>query len=343
MRKLVTIQEIKDVMPIEGADAIELVKILGWQCVAKKGEFKKGDKAVYFEVDAFLPMGDERWAFLEKSSYKKNEIMGEGLKIKSQRFRGALSQGLALPISLFPELSGYDMDTDVSDVLGVVKWEMPEMQGTAGRMVRELRFRKTDETRVQSIDELRQRLLGKPYYISTKMDGTSCTFLAINDGEGDREVSVGGRNYEYADDDTCSMWKWMHEKNVPENVLALNRNIVLQGEFCGEGIQKNRIGLKKPEWYVFNAYDADTRKLLPLDEMISICEKIGVKTVPIEERGESFNYTLPELLERARGKYPSGRDKEGIVIRPLVPEYCEILGKELSFKVLNNDFLLKEK
>lgn len=342
MRKLVTIQKIKDVMPIEGADAIELVKILGWQCVAKKGEFKKDDMAVYFEVDAFLPIGDERWAFLEKSSYRKNEIMGEGLRIKSQRFRGALSQGLALPYSLFPELTGYEVDTDVSDVLGVVKWEMPEMQGNAGCMVRELRSRKTDETRVQSMDELRQQLIGKPYYISTKMDGTSCTVLATQNGE-EREVSVGGRNYEYADDNTCSMWKWMHEHNVPEKVLALNRNIILQGEFCGEGIQKNRLRLKKPEWYVFNLYDGDTRELLPLDEMVRVCEEIGVKTVPIEERGESFNYTLPELLERARGKYPSGLDKEGIVIRPLVPEYCPNLGKELSFKVLNNDFLLKEK
>ena len=86
MRKLVTIQEIKDVLPIEGADAIELVKILGWQCVVKKDEFKKGDKAVYFEVDAFLPVGDSRYEYLRKSSYRKNEIMGEGLKIRSQKF-----------------------------------------------------------------------------------------------------------------------------------------------------------------------------------------------------------------------------------------------------------------
>lgn len=340
MRKLVTIQEIKDIVPIEGADAIELVKILGWQCVAKKGEFNKGDKAVYFEVDAFLPVDDKRYEFLVKSSYKKNEIMGEGLRIRSQKFRGALSQGLALPVSAFPELNGYDVDVDVSEVLGVKKWDMPEVQGSSGTMMggRPFGIPQTDETRIQSIDALRQQLLGKGYYISTKMDGTSCTMFVINDRDG-----VCGRNYEYKDDGKCSMWTYAHERKVIEGIRSLNRNLVIQGEFCGEGIQKNRLRLKKPAWYVFNILDGNTMKLLCLDEMLEICEKLNLDTVPIEERGDCFNYTLEELLERARGKYPSGLDKEGIVIRPLVPEFCTALGKELSFKVLNNDFLLKEK
>ena len=47
MRKLVTIQEIMGIKPIEGADAIKLVLIKGWQCVTKKGEFHPSDKCVY--------------------------------------------------------------------------------------------------------------------------------------------------------------------------------------------------------------------------------------------------------------------------------------------------------
>ena len=42
-RKLASVQKIKSVEPIEGADKIELVHVLGWQCVAKKDEFKAGD------------------------------------------------------------------------------------------------------------------------------------------------------------------------------------------------------------------------------------------------------------------------------------------------------------
>jgi hypothetical protein len=58
--------------------------------------------------------------------------------------------------------------------------------------------------------------------------------------------------------------------------------------------------------------------------------------VPLEERGDEFSYSLETLLEKAKGKYPSGLDKEGIVVRDLNRP------KVISFKVLNNDFLLKE-
>jgi hypothetical protein len=64
---------------------------------------------------------------------------------------------------------------------------------------------------------------------------------------------------------------------------------------------------------------------------------LGISTVPLEERGEQFDYSLETLLEKARGKYPSGLDKEGIVVRSTHSP------KAISFKVLNNDALLKEK
>ncbi|MDR0309195.1 MAG: hypothetical protein LBH88_00335, partial [Candidatus Methanoplasma sp.] len=78
-----------------------------------------------------------------------------------------------------------------------------------------------------------------------------------------------------------------------------------------------------------------------LDEILSYCEKLGIESVPIEETGDSFCYTLPELLERAKGKYSSGLDKEGIVVR--TREYGRAGNDKLSFKVINNDFLTKEK
>ena len=90
MRNLVTIQKIAGIIPIEGADAIELVIIKGWQCVAKKGEFVQGDKCVYFEVDSYLPI-EERYEFLRRTSYRNNEFMGEGLRIKTMTMRGEIS------------------------------------------------------------------------------------------------------------------------------------------------------------------------------------------------------------------------------------------------------------
>ena len=64
MRKLASIRRIGEVRAIEGADAIEAVQIDGWQCVAKKGEFKAGDLCCYFEIDSFLPTTNPAFEFM---------------------------------------------------------------------------------------------------------------------------------------------------------------------------------------------------------------------------------------------------------------------------------------
>jgi len=345
MRKLATLQKISEIKPIEGADAIELVIIKGWQCVSKKGEFNMGDTCVYFEVDSFLPI-DERYEFLRRTSHRKNEFMGEGFRIKTIMMRGHISQGLALPTRLFPEIAGFNIGDDVTEILGVKKWEVPEVQGSAGIDIGDKPFGipTTDESRIQSMPEFLESFIGKPYYITTKMDGTSCTIYFKNG-----KVGVCGRNKEYKEDaSSCSMWAYVIKTGLKERLIEYGKDIALQGEFCGQGIQKNRLNLSEPELFVFDIIkfsDTDIMNKCGLDELVFICEELGLRTVPIEEVGESFNYTLAELLERARGKYPSGKDKEGIVIR--TREYGRsLVGSILhknSFKVINNDFLQKEK
>jgi RNA ligase (TIGR02306 family) len=148
---------------------------MGWKCVVKKGEFHPGDRAVYFEVDSFLPE-QERYEFLRKSSFRDNEDNGRGFRIRTMKLRGQLSQGLILPIDEFPELKGYTLGDDVTDLLGVKKWYMPEVATGSGTSIgnRPFGIPASDEIRIQSATELLDVLRGKPYYITTKMDGTSC-------------------------------------------------------------------------------------------------------------------------------------------------------------------------
>lgn len=119
MRKLASIQRIWKIEPIEGADRIELAHVLGWQCVVNKGQFQPMDIAVYFEIDSFLPVRDV-FEFMRSSSYKKTDIMGEGFRLRTMRFRGQISQGLLLPVSQFPEIpKNADVGDDVTELLGV--------------------------------------------------------------------------------------------------------------------------------------------------------------------------------------------------------------------------------
>lgn len=346
-RKLASIQKIWKVEPIEGADRIELVSVLGWKCVSKKGEFKEGDLCVYFEVDAFLPVC-EKFEFLRSSCYKKNELMGEGFLLKTQRFRGQISQGLVLPLSILDGIDskegGWNLYEGVAEFLGVRKWMMPEVATGSGTAIGDMPYGipKTDEIRVQAEPSLIEEFSGVPYYISTKMDGTSVTMYLV-----DGNFGVCGRNFEYADDAKCPFWKFVHKNGVREKiakgaaVLGL-KNVAVQGEFCGEGIQKNRLKLFSPDWFVFTLIDMDVHRRLGLAEMLQFCDAAGLSHVPIEECGENLPYkSVDSLIERAKGLYASGNHKEGIVVRPQNPCYSRIVEGPLLMKVINNDFLLK--
>ena len=338
-RKLASVQYVHDIWPIEGADRVEAIGVLGWKCVAKKGEFKVGDWCVYFEIDAFLPI-DDRFEFLRSTSYKNSDLLGEGFRLKTQRFRGQVSQGLALPMNILPE-GEYELGQNVSDLLGVRKWQVEERASSSGTIIATLPagVPKTEETRIQAEPGLIEEFAGLPYYITTKMDGTSVSMYLMGE-----KFGVCGHNYEYADDGACPFWQYAHEHDIEARLRAVGADgIVLQGEFCGGGIQGNPLKLRRPEWFIFSICDYETHRRWSLGEMAAFCDSLGLARVPLEEMGERFAYdSVDSLLERARGIYASGVTKEGIVVRPVDPAYSKLLQASLSMKVINNDYLLKK-
>lgn len=338
-RKLASVQYVHDIWPIEGADRIECIGVLGWKCVAKKGEFAVGDSCVYFEIDSFLPV-EERFEFLRAQSYRESELMGAGFRLRTSKFRGQISQGLALPVSILGP-GDWRLGQDVTELLGVRKWEIEERASSNGTIVAGLPdgVPKTEECRIQAEPGLLEEFAGKPYYITTKMDGTSVSFFRI-----DGRFGVCGHNYEYADDGKCSFWAWAREVGLEQRLIDAGMDgVVLQGEFCGGGIQGNPLKLTKPTWYLFTVVDAKTRRRLGLADMREVAAKLNLEMVPVEEEGETLPYADVEaLLERASGKYTSGNVKEGIVIRPIEPVYSPLLSASLSCKVINNDYLLKK-
>lgn len=339
-RKLASVQRVAEVAPIEGADRIECIAVLGWRCVSKKGEFAPGDLCVYFEIDSFLPVHPE-FEFLRGSCFRQSELLGEGFRLRTQKFRGQVSQGLCLPISILGE-GKWSVGDDVTEQLGVRKWEIPERASSSGTIIGDLPagIPKTEEIRVQSAPEVIEEIAGLPYYITTKFDGTSVTMFKL-----DGRFGVCGHNYEYAEESKCSFWVWAREHELEERMIDAGvDNIAIQGEFCGGGIQGNPLKLTKPDWRVFTIKDVANNRRLGLAEMREVCEKLELQMVPVEEEGESFSYdSVEELLERARGNYDSGVRKEGIVIRPKEPVHSHALSAPLSFKVINNDYLLKKK
>ena len=344
MRKLASIQRIWKIEPIEGADRIELAYVLGWQCVVNKNQFKPMDLAVYFEIDSFLPIRPE-FEFMRSSSYRRTDIMGEGFRLRTMRFRGQISQGLLLPIEQFPEIPvDVELGRDVSDILDVKKWEIEEKATTGGTVIGTLPVDvpHTDETRVQAEPDLIGDFAGLEYYISTKMDGSSHSVSLDEDG-----FHVTGHNYEYKDDGKSAFYNLVKREDIEDRMRKFYKDnglrvLTIQGELCAPGIQQNRLKLTRPEWYVFTIREDGKR--VGLKRMQEICEAMELQMVPVEEVGTDLPSKYPTveaLLERADGEYPKGGKKEGIVIRPTEPVYCERISASLSMKVVSNKYLLK--
>lgn len=346
MRKLASIQRIHDIEPIEGADRIEKAKVEGWPVVIPKGQFREGDKVVFFEVDSFLPIR-ECYSFL-KSSFKNNVLLGDGYKIRTQKMKGELSQGLCMRLEELGITPATAEGTDLTEVLGVKEWEIPERATTGETAVGLLPVAvpHTDETRYQVYPEWKDEFKGKRYYISTKMDGSSHSVSFDQNG-----FHICGHNYEYKDDGMCSFYEYIKKQGLKQRVEDFCkkyglRTLTIQGEYCGPGIQKNRMKLTQPKWFVFTIMEDSER--VDLFRMEQVCVQLALNTVPIEEIGNDLPSVYPtdeDLQKRSDGQYITdnkevGR-KEGIVIRPVKPEFSESLKTYLSMKVVNNNYLWK--
>lgn len=329
MRQLVTIQTVDNLIPIPNADNIEIAHVLGWQVVVKKGEFKIGDKCIYFEIDSVVPPLPE-YEFLAARRYR----------VKTIRLRGELSQGLCLPVP--SEMASLDVGEDVTERMGVVKYDPPEIsegdgcsEKTRGGFPSHL-VSKTDEIRLQSKKRFLEEFNGVLVYSSVKCDGTSATFVME-----DEELLVCSRNRAVKESENSKYWKMVYKYKI-NDILSEYPNYAIQGEICGPGIQENKLGLKELDLFVFNIKDIVKNRYLNYHDLILFCTENALNTVPIDNVFV-LSHTLAELLEMARGKYPSGRHREGIVIRPIVETYSETLRGRASIKVINNDFLLREK
>lgn len=326
---LASIKKIDNLIPHPNADTLCLATIGGWQVVTKKGEFEVGDLCAYIEIDSIVPPKPE-FEFLQHRRYR----------IKTIKLRGELSQGLALPLWYLPKGS-YEINQDVTELMEITKYEKTLSASLAG--IAKGSFPsfliKTDEPRVQSSMKLLKALQGKPYYITTKLDGTSVTFYC-NDGE----YGVCSRNLELSPG-VGVYWVISDRYHIDEKLLAwynqTGQSLCIQGEITGPNIQENPLQLLRPEFNIFNAYDIKEKRYLNFQELLDICEFLDIPMVPVESIGNNFSYDLVELLTLANGWYNPTHRKEGIVVRPLVEELVN--NARLSFKVINNEFLLEEK
>lgn len=364
-RKLASIQTIVSIAPIEGADKILKATVLGWELViAKADNFKVGDLVCYCEVDSILPDKPE-FEFLRDRKFR----------IKTIKLKGQVSQGICFPLSILPK-GNYKEGDDVTNLIGVRKYdpqaefERKESDRLAAidknrltkffkkfAWYRRLFFKakripfpafikKTDEDRIQLFPDYYERWADLTFDVTEKVDGQSATYFMIPNKKifpWDKKWKFGvcSRNFQLLKPDSSSYWTLAKELEIEEKMKCwcdtFNKGLIVQGEAVGVGIQGNKYKLNNVELFVFNVahYDKGKRTYFNQSEQEEFCLFSKLYTVPWLTSQFKLKPTIPEMVEYAKGYSLLNREipREGIVVR----NYAN----NVSFKVINTDFLLK--
>ena len=303
-RKLASIQVIDTISPIVGGDRIVLatLKDLGWQCcIGKKDNIAVGDKVVYFEVDSILPDKPE-YEFLRSVKFR----------IKTRKFLSQTSQGLILPIT--DNLKNLDIGTDVTTILGVVKYDpqaqeeeeaalsIPKHRSKVVQYLMQFKaFRyiylklnsqtkgnwpshicsQTDETPIQRYIKNFMNHYNEDWYVGEKLEG--CSFSCFTHkvriwGFLKKQFGVCSRTIWLKTQNNSNYWQIAKKYDLKNKLIKYSKNIVIQGEIIGNKIQGN-LYKRDLDMYVFNVI-IDVAQLT-LDEALTFCKDNELNFVPI--------------------------------------------------------------
>ncbi len=196
---------------------------------------------------------------------------------------------------------------------------------------------KTDEARIQILQDVLDQYKGESCFVSEKVDGSSATFY-VNKGE----FGACTRNFELVEDPENTIWKIARQLDIENKLRATGINTAIQGEVIGEGIQGNPLKLRGQGVRFFNVVDIDRRAYLSFDKFMEFIRGLALETVPIIAVDYKLENDINVLVQMATRKSLVCPEAwaEGIVIRPLMERVDPVIGR-VSFKAINPEFLLK--
>lgn len=351
-RKLATICKISEINEIEGCDNIIQATVKGWNVVARKGIYNVGDKCIYVEIDSLLPPTNPEFCVFKGP-------------IKTKKIRGAISQGILFEISLLPEIVNgihremLPLGTCVTEVLGITKYVeqgATELEATASNRF-PINLPKTNEERIQNIFKKTYKTYKDYTFTETeKLDGTSFTaYLDETD-----KMKVCSRNCIVNNDSVEKFLIVTAQAHGIEEILLKIKNIygftpMLQGECVGPKIQGNPYKLGDKQIFFFRMYSITDAKFIDYNMFLNIANELSIQTVPIISKEYKLPEKLSDLLDHVSGQsklYPKTRREGSVFVLNVetikeediknIPDW-DSSNNRISFKVISNDFLLKQK
>lgn len=398
MRDLAKVVTVGREWNLEGKDKVHGVSFneLAYEAMVSK-DITVGDKVIFIQEGALLPCTDT-WEFLRKlRCYVESE---NAFLIKVKKFKDIKSWGLCLKPSECgldeKTIGSLKSGDDVTDLLKIKKYELREeaspkkenksalmkflysykftrsiimfFKKLKGNKVVEFPsflISKSDETTIQNLPNLIDRYSDDEIYVSVKMEGMSATYCY--DDKKCKKFLVCSRNNAYVKNDESAYWKvndvYGLKKKIRDYYKKTGKLLVIQGEICGEGIQKNIYRFDGLKFFVYTIKNAIDGSQLSINEMISVCDELGLDYVPIIDIYRKMKDLFPTVKsceEFAETKYfkvnlngvdynysPKENEllwkdyaqNEGIVVRTMNYDKDKNIG--CSFKVKNIDYAEK--
>ena len=341
----VTVEQIKQVGPIPGADRIEVASLAGmdYSFVIMKGQFKPGDKVLYFPVDSLIPIDVSRKMGLEGKLAGKSKD-----RVKTIKLKGQISQGIVSDPSLVPEHVAAQGSQAITDCLGVRKYEAPEVP-CHNAILKGL----PDGVPVYDIEsadrnvEVAAMLMDQAVMVSEKVEGSNFSVFVARNGD----VMVNQHNYTIIQKEGMehTFWKVAREQGVVDfakSISAGGKDVVVYGEMLGPGIQKNIYKFDKHKVLFFDIM-VDRKWLDPQEFMLAVQGFYGALAgfaVPILDANESLSKWLggKTIKEASNGMSDLANVlREGIVIKPMKEQTHPKLGR-LFLKQRSPEYMAKE-
>jgi RNA ligase (TIGR02306 family) len=274
---------IGDIIPILGADNIELVLVSGWQAITKKGEYTVGDKVVVATTDAVIP--EALSELMEVTNYLR-----KGQRVRTVKLRGVYSESLLIPFKyLAPKslVNNVKEGDDMMEILGVTKYEPPvkQIQLSSGRKIK---YKDNPNFGVYykfpNLKNVSGMFTGDDVVeITRKIHGTNARYGIVKKSKlslwdkvkrffgnewagydyiyGSHNVEKGSDSQGFYSTDVWrttaerykikeKLWDYVNTYLTPEDIGS---GIIIYGEIYGAGIQKNyEYGLKDMEFVGFD-------------------------------------------------------------------------------------------
>lgn len=322
-----SIERIRDVFNHPNADNLELVKVLGYQCVVPKGKYKVGDVIVYIRPDSVLPK-DKSWATVFLCYAPK--------RVKSIRLRNEWSDGIIVDLSIFDFVA--EEGTCVDDLIGVTHYDTSTPNNiNAKKTWLPYGICKTDEDRFENI--VNKIPYGELCDVTLKIDGQSCSIYYNVE---DDVFGILSRSMDLKTDIvnkyTSHLEKRIDVSKFIEFCKRKKKSICLRGESYGNGIQNSSLNphsKMSDNIAFFSCWLIDEKRYANKgDEFyyINICNELGFEIVPtlrkdVELTKELIKYYHTENKSIDLYKYGMSKEQkfEGVVIKH----------NKGSFKVIN--------